>query len=157
MLWQRKDVLFLIFFTIANLLCGLVSIQLSLSDQLDAAAYCIFIAIVCDFFDGFMAGLLKVKSDKGKQMDSLADIVTFGAAPGFIVFSLFRMAKVQYNVGYQGEYDWMMNIEYVAYLLPIFALFRLAKFNVDTRQSVSFVGVPTATMAIFFCCFSYFN
>ncbi len=138
------------FFTIANLIGGMLAIQFSLTDHLNWAPYCIFAAIVFDFFDGFMAGILKVKSDKGKQMDSLADIVTFGVAPGFIIFALFQFIKEEYSVGYNDEYVWMTYIEYFAFIIPIFALFRLAKFNVDTKQSTSFLGVPTATAAIFF-------
>lgn len=141
------------FFTIANLVSGLLAIQFSLTGNLNWAPYCIFAAIIFDFFDGFMAGLLKVRSDKGKQMDSLADIITFGAAPGFIVFALFQLVKENYVVGYNDEFEWMMNLEYFAFIIPIFALFRLAKFNVDTKQSTSFIGVPTATMAIFFAAF----
>ena len=141
------------FFTISNLIGGLLAIQFALTGHLDWAPYCIFAAIIFDFFDGFMAGLLKVKSDKGKQMDSLADIITFGAAPGFIVFALFQVIKENYSVGYDGHYDWMTYTEYFAFIIPIFALFRLAKFNVDTKQSTSFIGVPTATVAIFFASF----
>jgi len=141
------------FFTIANLVGGLLAIQFSLTGHLNWASYCIFAAIVFDFFDGFMAGLLKVKNDKGKQMDSLADIITFGAAPGFIVFSLFQIVKENHSVGYNSEYNWMVYLEYFAFIIPVFALFRLAKFNVDTKQSTSFIGVPTATMAIFFASF----
>ena len=141
------------FFTIANLVSGLLAIQFSLTGHLDWAPYCIFLAIIFDFFDGFMAGILKVKSDKGKQMDSLADIITFGAAPGFIVYALFKVVKDTYSVGYNGDYDWMTYLEYFAFIIPVFALFRLAKFNVDSKQSNSFIGVPTATMAIFFASF----
>ncbi|MFK8038228.1 MAG: phosphatidylcholine/phosphatidylserine synthase [Crocinitomicaceae bacterium] len=141
------------FFTILNLVGGLLAIQFSLTGHLDWAPYCIFAAIIFDFFDGFMAGILKVKSDKGKQMDSLADIITFGAAPGFIVFALFKFVKENYSVGYDDQYAWMNYLEYFAFIIPIFALFRLAKFNVDTKQSTSFIGVPTATMAIFFASF----
>ena len=141
------------FFTIANLIGGLLAIQFSLTGHLDWAPYCIFAAIIFDFFDGFMAGILKVKSDKGKQMDSLADIVTFGVAPGFIVFSLFQFIKENYSIVINDEASWVIYLEYFAFIIPVFALFRLAKYNVDTKQSTSFIGVPTATMAIFFASF----
>ncbi|MDX1351232.1 MAG: CDP-alcohol phosphatidyltransferase family protein, partial [Putridiphycobacter sp.] len=136
------------FFTIANLLSGMLAIQFALTDHLNWAPYCIFAAIIFDFFDGFMAGILKVKSDKGKQMDSLADIVTFGVAPGYIVFALFQFIKEVHFEQFNGDFPWVNYVEYFAFLLPIFALFRLAKFNVDTNQNTSFIGVPTATMAI---------
>ncbi|MFK8044907.1 MAG: phosphatidylcholine/phosphatidylserine synthase [Crocinitomicaceae bacterium] len=138
------------FFTIANLLSGMLAIQFSLTDQLNWAPYFIFAAIIFDFFDGFMAGILRVRSDKGKQLDSLADIVTFGVAPGFIMFALLQFVRTDVLAGdFEGNLL-MSNIEYFAFLIPIFALFRLAKFNVDTNQSTSFIGVPTATTAIFF-------
>jgi len=141
------------FFTIANLVSGMLAIQFALTGHLNWAPYCIFAAIVFDFFDGFMAGILKVRSDKGKQMDSLADIVTFGVAPGFIVFATFQFIKENFGIGYNDENSWVVYLEYFAFIIPIFALFRLAKYNVDTKQSTSFIGVPTATVAIFFASF----
>ncbi len=180
------------FFTIGNLIGGILAILFSLTGQLDWAPYCIFGAIIFDFLDGFMAGLLKAKSDKGKQMDSLADIITFGVAPGFIVFVLLNISLpdgdlfsflsnidlpgvsrlfyisdvhiggeimeqgISSNFNMTIDFTGGKNIKpqsYLAFLIPIFALFRLAKFNVDTEQSDSFLGVPTATMAIFFAAF----
>ena len=182
------------FFTIGNLIGGMLAILFSLTDHLEWAPYCIFGAIIFDFLDGFMAGLLHAKSDKGKQMDSLADIVTFGVAPGFLVFVLLNMALANSHFdlipfladidfpgfgtsyyisdvhiggelieqGVKRDINSMTGLDigsniaplsFIAFLIPIFALFRLAKFNVDTGQSDSFLGVPTATMAIFFAAF----
>lgn len=137
------------FFTISNLISGILAILFSLTGKLEWASYCIFIAIVFDFFDGFMAGILKVKSDKGKQLDSLADIVTFGVAPGFLIFVLLHVPYQ--NGGVISEYENFY--PFLAFIVPVFALFRLAKYNIDTKQTNSFIGVPTATMAIFFASF----
>ncbi len=151
------------FFTIGNLMGGVLAILFSLTGKIEWAAYCIFIAIVFDFFDGFMAGLLHAKSDKGKQMDSLADIVTFGVAPGFLMFSILTvLTENELNIPIASflEKASIATVQHqlfpsLAFLLPVFALFRLAKFNVDTNQSTSFLGVPTATMAIFFAAFPF--
>ncbi|MFD1552352.1 hypothetical protein DNU06_11030 [Putridiphycobacter roseus] len=151
------------FFTIGNLMGGILSILFALTGKIEWSGYCIFVAIVFDFFDGFMAGLLRVKSDKGKQMDSLADIVTFGVSPGFLMFSILTvLTENELNIPMASflEKASVTEVQHqlfpsLAFLLPIFALFRLAKFNVDTHQSTSFLGVPTATMAIFFAAFPF--
>ena len=98
-----------------------------------AAAIMIFAAGLFDFFDGFTARLLKAHSPIGADLDSLSDVVSFGVAPGFIMFHL--MGGMWFGC--------------FAFLLPVFAAVRLAKFNVDTRQTTSFIGLPTPPMAIF--------
>lgn len=97
------------------------------------ASVMIFAAGLFDFFDGFTARLLKAHSPIGGDLDSLSDVVSFGVAPGFIMFQL--MGGMWFGC--------------FAFLLPVFSAVRLAKFNVDTRQTTSFIGLPTPPMAIF--------
>lgn len=97
---------------------------------------------VFDFFDGFAARLLKVHSELGKQLDSLADLVSFGVAPGFLVFKMFQMSYMS------GEPSPEF-LGYLALLIPLFSALRLAKFNIDTRQAEYFIGMPTPANALF--------
>ncbi|MFZ9956936.1 MAG: CDP-diacylglycerol--serine O-phosphatidyltransferase [Flavobacteriales bacterium] len=94
------------------------------------------LAAIFDFFDGFAARLLKITSPVGKQLDSLADVVTFGVLPGMIVFHFLKINSFQYSI--------------VALLIPLFSALRLAKFNVDERQNLGFIGLPTPANALFF-------
>ncbi|MDP2174351.1 MAG: CDP-diacylglycerol--serine O-phosphatidyltransferase [Bacteroidota bacterium] len=120
-------------FTLANLSCGVMAIVSVLESNLNEAALFIFAAVFFDFFDGFLARLLKVSGELGKQLDSLADLVTFGVAPALILYDM--------SLDAQGwTYDWL---HYAFILVAIFSAYRLAKFNIDTRQSDSFIGVPT--------------
>lgn len=112
----------------------------------------IILGAVFDFFDGFVARLLKVSSPIGVQLDSLADVVTFGVAPGAMIFSLFN--NVYYPEAMQG-YGWFLCMPYTAFLLPAFAAYRLAKFNVDERQHSGFLGLPTPACAIFWAALIY--
>jgi len=107
---------------------------------------------VFDFFDGFAARLLKVSGPIGIQLDSLADVVTFGVAPGAMIFSLF--SNVCYPVFMDGH-SWFALFPYTAFLLPAFAAYRLAKFNVDERQHEGFLGLPTPACAIFWAALIY--
>ncbi len=133
--------------TSGNLLCGCLAILQTFEGNLVWASYLIGIAAVLDFFDGFTARLLKVHSPIGKDLDSLADVVTFGVVPGLIIH---RMLEIGYLVNHQ-EYEviitnsWLL---YIPLLIPIFSAIRLAKFNNDTRQTDSFIGVPTPANAI---------
>lgn len=95
----------------------------------------IALATIPDFLDGLIARLLKVSSDVGKDLDSLADLVSFGVAPSIMIFSL----QMQYNTGW---------IQYVALIIPIFAALRLAKYNNDERQDVEFYGLTTTVTAL---------
>ena len=122
-----------------NLLCGCIGIYYALTVNgygLTVASVCIGLAAIFDFFDGFAARILKVHSDLGKQLDSLADMVTFGVLPGFIVFEMLTQALHLHPIGFSHAY-------YLAFLIPIFSAYRLAKFNIDTRQNEQFIGVPT--------------
>ncbi len=158
-------------FTAGNLLCGVTAIVCMLSGRWDWACYLIFIAAVLDFFDGFIARKLNQMSELGKQLDSLADMVTFGVAPGMLVFSLLvvRMhATIEYDslmqfhekispvlqdyMGALADASWgeISLLPFIGWVIPFFSLFRLAKFNIDTRQSTSFIGLPTPANTIFF-------
>ena len=138
------------FLTCCNLICGCIGIVMAFDGRLEWAAYLIFIACVFDFFDGFAARLLHVASPIGKELDSMADMVSFGLLPGIIIF---EMTNVEYMVsecfsnnsenGFQGIYS------YAWILIPVFSALRLAKFNIDERQSSSFIGLPTPANAVF--------
>ncbi|MEX1000477.1 MAG: CDP-diacylglycerol--serine O-phosphatidyltransferase [Crocinitomicaceae bacterium] len=133
--------------TAGNLIGGILAIIAALTGHLELAPYFILISAVLDFLDGFVARLLQVQSELGKQLDSLADMVTFGVAPGIIVYQFFLLSlRLQ---GLQ-EYNWLA---YAAFLLPVSALFRLAKFNLDNRQTDHFIGLPTPAMTLFFATF----
>jgi len=136
--------------TAGNLVGGILSIIFSITGKIEWAPYCIFISALFDFLDGFVARLLKVQSELGKQLDSLADMVTFGVAPGVMVMIMLSSWNSDLN-----QYDFLSyehNTELMGFgfIIPIFALFRLAKFNLDTRQTSSFIGLPTPAMTLFF-------
>lgn len=132
--------------TCGNLLCGCLAIVSAFKGDLIFATYLVGFAAILDFFDGFTARLLKVHSEIGKQLDSLADVVTFGVVPGMILFLMLSNTIANY---YTFTLDY--RLAYFAFLIPVFSALRLAKFNVDTRQSDSFIGVPTPATAIFIC------
>lgn len=125
------------FITCLNLFSGGIAIILALQGDLIAASYFIFIAALLDFFDGFAARLLGAYSDIGKQLDSLADIVSFGVAPAIILYQLFILAE---SHGY---------FAYFALLVAVFGALRLARFNIDTRQTEHFIGLPIPSNALF--------
>jgi CDP-diacylglycerol---serine O-phosphatidyltransferase len=141
--------------TCCNLLCGCIAIVQAFEGRLDWAAYLVGMAALFDFFDGFAARILKVSSPIGKDLDSLADMVTFGLVPGIVMFLLLRATPVPMptngmyvGTGYHSPFELTA---YVAFLIPVFSAIRLAKFNNDSRQSDSFIGVPTPANAIFIC------
>ena len=110
------------------------------------AFYFIILGAVFDFFDGFVARLLKVSGPLGVQLDSLADVITFGLAPASMLFSLFT--KVCYPE-FMDVPLWHKVMPFTAFILPAFAAMRLAKFNIDERQHDGFIGLPTPACAIF--------
>lgn len=108
----------------------------------------IFVAAIADFFDGFVARLLKVQSELGKELDSLADMVSFGFVPGTILYvALLKTTNSSDFTGLieNGEYT-----PFIGFLVTVFSGLRLAKFNIDTRQSTSFIGLPTPANTLFF-------
>ncbi|MBK6523568.1 MAG: CDP-alcohol phosphatidyltransferase family protein [Sphingobacteriaceae bacterium] len=136
--------------TCCNLLCGCIAIIQVFEGNLVLAAYLVGLAAIFDFLDGFAARALKVTSVIGKDLDSLADMVTFGAVPGFV---MHKMLEIGYLVNHR-DYDLIVQNQWLTYipiLIPIFSAIRLAKFNNDTRQTDSFIGVPTPANAILIC------
>lgn len=142
--------------TLGNLVCGCIAIQYAYLQDFNMAAYFVLGGAVLDFFDGFVARLLKVNSELGKQLDSLADVVTFGVAPGMVVFNYFAYLHnfQQMNGWVPGEPSMVDAIPYtaalVAFAIPVFSAVRLAIFNLDKTQSDSFKGVPTPASGLFF-------
>lgn len=175
-----------------NLLFGVGSIIMTFSGRIELAVLAIFVGAICDFADGFVARLTKKQSELGKQLDSLADLVTFGVAPGVIVFVLLIISgawdiisvnggsfndlwfegtfghNVNYwisvyfndlvgnmNVTYPPHFTgWYLFLPFIGLLIPFFSLFRLAKFNLDDRQSTGFIGLPTPANSLFFASFA---
>ncbi|MEI8203739.1 MAG: CDP-diacylglycerol--serine O-phosphatidyltransferase [Bacteroidota bacterium] len=130
--------------TSLNLFAGCVGLYFVMLGRLEYASMMIFLAAVFDFFDGFAARLLHVKSDIGKELDSLADVVSFGVLPGFIVFSIINSSQAECLLNCNG----IRLLPFVAFLIPVFSALRLAIFNLDTRQTTSFIGLPTPANAI---------
>lgn len=128
--------------TCCNLLSGCISIFLMCNGYAVAAGAMIFIAAVFDFFDGFAARLLKAYSPLGAQLDSLSDVVSFGVAPSFIICNY-----LSHSVSF--ELFGINVIPFVAFFLAVFSALRLAKFNIDDRQTTSFIGLPTPAMGLF--------
>lgn len=102
------------------------------------------LAAVVDFLDGFLARLLKADSEMGKQLDSLADVVSFGVAPGFIIYQFLRMSFVREENGLDVSIVWLLP----ALIIPCAAAYRLAKFNLDEEQRYGFKGVPTPAVGL---------
>lgn len=130
--------------TLGNLFCGVESIFAALvQNDVMVAALWICGGIFLDFFDGMAARLLKVPSELGKQLDSLADVVTSGVAPAFIMFRLVEVPMKELIP------LWGVILVMIPFLLmPLFSAYRLAKFNIDTRQSHSFLGLPVPANAL---------
>ena len=122
--------------TLGNLLCGVLACIYTYEETLHIAALFICLGIFLDFFDGLTARLLGVSSPMGKELDSLADVVTSGVAPGMMLYVILAQLS---------SLTWL---SYLALLIPLFAAYRLAKFNLDTRQSHSFLGLPVPSNAL---------
>ncbi|KAA6320473.1 CDP-diacylglycerol---serine O-phosphatidyltransferase [termite gut metagenome] len=130
--------------TCLNLFSGCIACVMAFEAKYEWAATFIILSAVFDFFDGMLARLLKVYASTGKELDSLADDISFGMAPALILFSLLK--EVSYPAYLFGLKDY---IPYLAFLIAVFSALRLAKFNVDERQTSSFVGLPTPANALF--------
>jgi CDP-diacylglycerol--serine O-phosphatidyltransferase len=165
--------------TASNFLCGILSITASFGGRMDYAVALLFIAMICDFLDGFLARLLSISSDLGKQLDSLADVVSFGVAPGIIMMFMIAVYIQSFQAIFIHDLDAVSFIQYqsqswlqallhgipndfdasIKYLplcglaIPFFSIFRLAKFNIDERQSDKFIGIPTPLNTLFFLFF----
>ena len=123
--------------TLGNLTCGVAACYMASQGFLWQAAVYIIAGIFLDFFDGLAARLLGVASPVGRELDSLADVVTSGVAPALILFEAIPL-----------DPTWLYVLSLAAFLMPAFAAYRLAKFNLDTRQSHSFLGLPAPSNAL---------
>ena len=130
--------------TCCNLLSGCIAAVMAFQSNYEAAILFMILGAVFDFFDGMLARLLNVSGPLGKELDSLADDITFGFAPSAIVFSLFK--EVQYPEFMSGITEYF---PYTAFIIAAFSALRLGKFNIDPRQSSSFIGLPTPANALF--------
>ena len=141
--------------TLGNLLCGTIAVIYASQNQFELTALFVVLGIFFDFFDGFAARMLKVSGELGKQLDSLADMVTSGVVPGLVMYYMIKnvvligienleitttFGRVDFGTGY---------LPYLGLLLTLAACYRLGKFNIDTRQSDSFIGLPTPAMSLF--------
>ena len=124
--------------TCCNLISGCISTYFAFLSDYRMALLFIVIGAVFDFFDGMVARLLNVSSPIGKELDSLADDITFGFAPSAIVFSFLCSFHIH-----------LFFIPFLAFIMAAFSALRLAKFNLDTRQALGFIGLPTPANALF--------
>ncbi len=131
--------------TCCNLFSGCIGIVFTFQENLIYAAYAIFLAAIFDFFDGLASRVLQSYSGIGKDLDSLADMVSFGVLPSAIMYELFLQAPQVHKLS--------PYLNFMAFLIPVFSALRLAKFNVDTRQAESFIGLPTPANAILIASF----
>jgi CDP-diacylglycerol--serine O-phosphatidyltransferase len=147
--------------TCGNLFCGCLAIVKAFEGDLVWASYLVGIAAVLDFLDGFAARMLKAYSPIGKDLDSLADMVTFGVVPGILMFRIIQTAHVwdtMFDAGPPDPSALAMEgstylTPYFAFIITIFSCIRLAKFNNDPRQSDSFIGLPTPANTILIASF----
>lgn len=136
--------------TSCNLLLGAIGVYLAVNGRPDLAAWCILLAALFDFFDGFAARALKAYSAIGQDLDSLADLISFGLAPAAVFSSLIHF---QLTGEWRSDFFSLDKMGQVLVLLPFiltaFAALRLAKFNNDTRQTESFIGLTTTATGMF--------
>lgn len=147
------------------MLCGILAILCTLSGHILVAPWFIFAGAILDFFDGFVARLLKQQGELGKQLDSLADMITFGFAPGMLMLVILIQVTESGNfiseslfANWFSEFIAFENPNYIpliALIIPLMSMFRLAKFNIDTRQTTSFIGLPTPANTLFFSVFPF--
>ncbi len=139
------------FITLLNLFCGCIAVIFAVLGQLEFTALFVMLGIGFDFFDGLAARILDVKSELGLQLDSLADMVTSGVAPGIVMYQL--LSQVFGKPFYVVPGSWsseqilasfdMSYVSLLGLLITLASAYRLAKFNIDTRQTTSFIGLPT--------------
>jgi CDP-diacylglycerol--serine O-phosphatidyltransferase len=127
------------FITLLNLFCGCIAIVMVADLKFEMAFYFVSLGIFFDFFDGFFARKFNVSGPLGVQLDSLADMVTSGVVPGFVMFCLLSSGKYSTNI----------YLPYLGFIITLGACYRLANFNIDTRQSDTFIGLPTPANTLF--------
>ena len=146
------------FLTLLNLFFGTIAVFFAVKEQLVVAAFFVFLGIFFDFLDGFAARILKVQGELGKQLDSLADVVTSGVVPGIVMFQLIlaSVSNKDWTIGGRSMQDLpldsYLSIIYLTaitgLLITLAAAYRLAKFNIDERQTSSFIGLPTPAASL---------
>ncbi len=124
-----------------NLASGCIALVYASQENFELAFYFVCLGIFFDFFDGFFARMLNASGPLGLQLDSLADMVTSGVVPGFVMYSMLR--------GAEDMRDFPMFVPYLGFIITLGSCYRLAKFNIDTRQTDSFIGLPTPANALF--------
>lgn len=138
--------------TLSNLFCGILAVKYGLESEFYISCLFVIMGAIFDFFDGFVARLLKVNSLIGKELDSMADMVTFGVAPGIIIFSMINII-IDNNSNFcisENIFCYKYYIPYIAFIIPLSSAIRLAKFNIDENQSDKFIGLPTPANSMFF-------
>jgi CDP-diacylglycerol--serine O-phosphatidyltransferase len=130
--------------TLLNLFCGCIAVVFVLNNDFEMAFYWVSLGIFLDFFDGFFARLFQVSSPLGLQLDSLADMVTSGVVPGIVMYQLMGSSSSFPQWGWSME-PW----PFLGFLITLGSCYRLANFNIDTRQTDSFIGLPTPANALF--------
>ena len=139
-------------FTMANLFCGMLGVFFAATGHLDYGAYAVVAGVFFDFFDGFFARMFKVEGELGLQLDSLADVVTSGVVPGMVMFQMLHKLE-HWNTGerwVEAGLSWesLSLLPFLGFAITLASAFRLAKFNIDTRQTTSFIGLPTPANAL---------
>ena len=140
------------FITSLNLLCGSIAVVFILKGMLTTGVLLILLAAVFDFMDGMSARMLKAYSPMGKEYDSLADMISFGLAPGLVLFKLLETSLLKEDILPDLQSSLSMTELLIigsAFLVVVFSGLRLAKFNIDVRQTSSFIGMPTPANALF--------
>jgi len=127
-------------FTCLNLFFGCIAVVMIFRNRLETASFLVIGAVIFDFFDGLTARMLKAHSPIGKELDSLADVISFGLVPGAIMYSLFKESNP--SLIYANE-NFLRFFQFFPFIVTVFSALRLAKFNVDVRQAESFIGLPT--------------
>jgi CDP-diacylglycerol--serine O-phosphatidyltransferase len=143
-------------FTSLNLLCGCIAVLFVASGDFISTAVFIFLGIVFDFLDGLFARLLKIQNKVGVHLDSLADMITSGLAPALIIVQLLSISIGGEIIDLNSIFSdsdknasWVELVPFIGLMIAVASGYRLAKFNVDDRQSDSFIGLPTPANAIF--------
>ncbi|MBR3287581.1 MAG: CDP-alcohol phosphatidyltransferase family protein [Bacteroidales bacterium] len=140
--------------TLASLCLGAAAVTCIFAGETETAVYCVLAAAVCDFCDGFAARLLHAASPIGKELDSLADMVSFGLVPALMMFRMLQQAwsgcgLISGDPSAIGATGWWLSLP--AVLIAAASALRLAKFNIDTRQATSFIGLPTPAATLLVC------
>lgn len=135
--------------TLINLLCGCIAVVFVSQKQYEWSFFFVSLGIFFDFFDGFFARLFKVSSPLGLQLDSLADMVTSGVVPGYTMFQLMLNAYGNDQIDFQNWNTASAIVPFLGFIITLGACYRLANFNIDSRQTDSFIGLPTPANALF--------